>query len=123
MSTKVLKILFIWRADINCFTFHVPSYDYKAKEIVFCFAVYRGHIVRKEVIPQIRQRREAALKIQSRVRGHLVRKDVSHKRSKENQSAIMIQKGERLMIPYPALICIFLCIGLAPIIRPLVKSM
>ena len=101
MSTHVLKILFIWRADINCFTFHVPSYDYKATEIVFCFPVYRGHIARKEVIPQIRQRREAALKIQSRVRGHLVRKDVSRKKSKENQSAIMIQKGKGSIIPYP----------------------
>ena len=92
MSTHVLKILFIRRADINCF-----AYMYLAMikaTIFFCFPVYRGHIARKEVIPQIRQRREAALKIQSRVRGHLVRKDVGRKRSKENQSAIMIQKGE-----------------------------
>ena len=51
-------------------------------------------MARKEVIPQIRQRREAALKIQSSVRGHLVRKDVSSKQSNENKSAILIQKGE-----------------------------
>ena len=61
---------------------------------VFHSAVYRGHIARKKVLPQIKQRRKAAVKIQSRIRGHLVRQDVNRRKGKENQSAIMIQKGK-----------------------------
>ena len=60
------------------------------------FTVLRGHITRKKVVPVIRHRHEAAVKIQSHVRGHFVRKTVRQQQSKDHNSAVVIQKGNKL---------------------------
>ena len=61
------------------------------------FAVLRGHNTRKKVVPIIRHRHKAAVKIQSHVRGYFARKSVHQQQSKEHSSAIMIQKGKYFM--------------------------
>ena len=51
-------------------------------------------MARKKVVPIIKRRHKAAVKIQSHVRGYFVRKSVHRRQSRENDSAIKIQKGK-----------------------------